>query len=148
MFTPYGYARQNIGDALAGTLILLWEVVNNADAFRHGPGIRSVRDSVHAVLAQKPKIQALSDAEKQRNAEIAKYGSIFFIDTCKQLRMAGDYESLRKCRDSAARCSEGGQLRRATKRSKLALSMSPASRLAHCHEFGAPAGRIQSLLSK
>jgi hypothetical protein len=102
MFTPYGYARQNIGDALAGTLILLWEVVNNADAFRHGPGIRSVRDSVHAVLAQKPKIQALSDAEKQRNAEIAKYGSIFFIDTCKQLRMAGDYESLRKCRDSAA----------------------------------------------
>jgi hypothetical protein len=105
MFTPYGYARQNIGDALAGTLILLWEVVNNADAFRHGPGIRSVRDSVHAVLAQKPKIQALSDAEKQRNAEIAKYGSIFFIDTCKQLRMAGDYESLRKCRDSAARAA-------------------------------------------
>jgi hypothetical protein len=103
MFAPYGYTGQNVGDALAGALILLWEVANNADAFRYEAGIRSIRESVRRAVEQNGKAVTLSNAEKQRNAEILKYGSIFFVDTIEQLQEGGDYEDLRECRDQAAR---------------------------------------------
>lgn len=101
-FAPYGFSSQNLGDTVAGYLIVSWEIVNNTDSSRNAVGIRHVREAVRRTMEQNGKAAALSNTDKQRYSEILKYGTVVFIDNMKQLQQTHDYAGQRTFQNQVA----------------------------------------------
>jgi hypothetical protein len=71
-FANYGYSKHNVGDAIAGYLIVTWEILHNADASNTPAGIRRVRQAVGQLLEQKGKAARLTSENKQKLSELLK----------------------------------------------------------------------------
>jgi hypothetical protein len=71
-FANYGYSKHNVGDAIAGYLIVTWEILHNADASNTPAGIRRVRQAVCQLLEQRGKAARLTSENKQKLSELLK----------------------------------------------------------------------------
>ena len=71
-FASYGYSRRNVGDTVAGYMIVAWEIVHNADASNTPTGIRSVRTAVWQILEKRGKAARLTSENKQKISELLK----------------------------------------------------------------------------
>jgi hypothetical protein len=71
-FANYGYSRHNIGDTVAGYMIVTWEILHNANATNTPAGIRRVRVAVCQILEQRGKAARLTSENKQKISEILK----------------------------------------------------------------------------
>ena len=71
-FANYGYSRHNIGDTVAGYMIITWEILHNANASNTPAGIRRVRVAVCQILEQRGKATRLTSENKQKISEILK----------------------------------------------------------------------------
>jgi hypothetical protein len=71
-FAEYGFSKHNLGDTVAGYLIISWEIVHDADASSSPQGIRRVRDAVCQIIEQRGKATKLSDEQKQKFSELIK----------------------------------------------------------------------------
>ena len=90
----YGYDPTNLGDVLAAHLLISWEVANDRDS-RHSPaGQRAVRRQLIGPLAAVPEIAAMTDADKQAQAERTAYLTMVSALTYQSLKRNGDRQSL------------------------------------------------------
>jgi hypothetical protein len=103
MFSPYGYSSHNLGDTLAGYLIVSWEMINNTDASQSPEGIRRVRDAVRRRMTQKRKVTALSQVDKQRYSEVFKYVTILVVDHLNELKAKHNEAGQRQLLDQVAK---------------------------------------------
>jgi uncharacterized protein DUF6683 len=71
-FASYGYSRHNVGDTVAGYMIIAWEIVHNADASNTPTGIRRVRTAVCEILEKRGKAARLTGENKQKISELLK----------------------------------------------------------------------------
>jgi hypothetical protein len=71
-FAEYGFSKHNLGDTVAGYLIISWEIVHDADASNSPQGIRRVREAVCQIIEQRGKATRLSDDQKQKFSELIK----------------------------------------------------------------------------
>jgi hypothetical protein len=71
-FASYGYSRHNVGDTVAGYMIVAWEIVHNADASNTPTGIRRVRTAVCQILEKRGKAARLTSENKQKISELLK----------------------------------------------------------------------------
>jgi hypothetical protein len=71
-FATYGFSRHNVGDTVAGYMIITWEIVHNADASNTPTGIRRVRAAVCQILEQRGKAARLTSENKQKISELLK----------------------------------------------------------------------------
>jgi hypothetical protein len=101
-FSPYGFSSHNFGDAVAGYLIVSWEIINNADASGNVQGIRRVREAVRSKMKEKRKVTELSDTDKQRYSEVFKYLSILMVDKMNELKQKHNEAGQRQLQARAA----------------------------------------------
>jgi hypothetical protein len=71
-FAEYGFSKHNLGDTVAGYLIISWEIVHDADASNSPQGIRRVREAVCQIIEKRGKATKLSDDQKQKFSELIK----------------------------------------------------------------------------
>jgi hypothetical protein len=71
-FSTYGFSRHNIGDTLAGYMIITWEILHDADASNAPAGIKRVRVAVCKILEQRGKAARLTSENKQKLSELLK----------------------------------------------------------------------------
>lgn len=71
-FAEYGFSKHNVGDTVAGYLIISWEIIHDADASNSPQGIRRVREAVCQIIEQKGKAAKFSDEQKQKYSELIK----------------------------------------------------------------------------
>ena len=79
-FASYGFSRHNIGDTVAGYMIIAWEIVHNADASNTPTGIRRVRTAVCQILEKRGKAARLTGENKQKISELLKC----IVELCAQ----------------------------------------------------------------
>jgi hypothetical protein len=96
MFARYGFSDRNIGDTVAGYLIVSWEIVHNAKASGDSMGVRRVRQTVRERMEQKGKVAALSNADKQKYSEIIKYLTVLINDEENRLQRENNEAGMRK----------------------------------------------------
>ena len=93
-FANYGYSRHNIGDTVAGYMIIAWEIVHNANASNTPTGIRSVRAAVCQVLERRGKAARLTSENKQKISELLKCLAELGIQQVRQARQTNNEASL------------------------------------------------------
>ena len=71
-FANYGYSRHNIGDTVAGYMIITWEILHNANASNTPNGIRRVKVAICQILEQRRKAAQLTSENKQKISEVLK----------------------------------------------------------------------------
>jgi hypothetical protein len=71
-FAEYGFSKHNLGDTVAGYLIICWEIIHDADASSSPQGIRRVREAVCQIIEQRGKATKFSDEQKQKYSELVK----------------------------------------------------------------------------
>ena len=71
-FDSYGFSRHNVGDTVAGYMIITWEILHNADASNTPEGIRRVRAAVGQILERRGKAARLTSENKQKISELLK----------------------------------------------------------------------------
>ena len=79
-FASYGFSRRNVGDTVAGYMIIAWEIVHNADASSTPTGIRRVRTAVCQILEKRGKAARLTGENKQKISELLKC----IVELCAQ----------------------------------------------------------------
>jgi hypothetical protein len=71
-FAEYGFSKHNLGDTVAGYLIICWEIIHDADASNSPQGIRRVREAICQIIEQRGKATKFSDEQKQKYSELVK----------------------------------------------------------------------------
>jgi hypothetical protein len=89
-FSNYGFSRHNIGDTVAGYLIISWEILHNANASNTPKGIRRVREAISQVIERRGKAANLSDENKQKFSELFKSLAELVSEQSKQFRQANN----------------------------------------------------------
>lgn len=89
-FDGYGFSRYNVGDTLAGFLIISWEILHNSNASQHPAGIRRIRQAVCVIIERKGKVASLSNGSKQIDSEVMKIGIEILSEKAHDLRQSGD----------------------------------------------------------
>lgn len=90
----YGYDPTNLGDVLAAHLLISWEVVNDRDSRQSPEGQRAVRRQLIGPLAAVPDVAAMSDADKQAQAERTAYLTMVSALTYQTLKRDGNRQAL------------------------------------------------------
>lgn len=90
----YGYDPTNLGDVLAAHLLISWEVVNDRDSRQSPDGQRAVRRQLIGPLAAVPEVAAMSDADKQAQAERTAYLTMVSALTYQSMKQAGNRQAL------------------------------------------------------
>ncbi|MDR7194686.1 DUF6683 family protein [Luteimonas terrae] len=90
----YGYDPTNLGDVLAAHLLISWEVVNDRDSRQSPEGRRAVRRQLIGPLAAVPEVAAMSDADKQAQAERTAYLTMVSALTYQTLKRDGNRQAL------------------------------------------------------
>ena len=102
MFAHYGFSDRNIGDTVAGYLVVSWEIVHNTNASADSMGIRRVRETIRQRMEQKGKVANLSNADKQKYSEIIKYLTVLISDEQNRLQRANNEAGKRKLENQVA----------------------------------------------
>jgi len=89
-FAAYGFSSHNLGDTVAGYLIISWEVLHNADASQTPNGIRRVRDAVCEILERRGKAAHQPDATKQKISELFKSVGEILSEKATLMRQANN----------------------------------------------------------
>lgn len=104
LLSRYHHSPDNLGDVLAAYLIMSWEIVNDRDSTQVPAGQRAVRRQLIAPLAALPRYAAMSDAQKQAQAERTAYMTMIAATAYQSLKRGGDRAQLawlqRSVRDS------------------------------------------------
>lgn len=90
----YGYDPTNLGDVLAAHLLISWEVVNDRDSRQSPDGQRAVRRQLIGPLAAVPDVAAMSDADKQAQAERTAYLTMVSALTYQSMKQQGNRQAL------------------------------------------------------
>ncbi|MCD9007313.1 hypothetical protein LDO31_13930 [Luteimonas sp. XNQY3] len=90
----YGYDPTNLGDVLAAHLLISWEVVNDRDSRQSPAGQRAVRRQLIGPLAAVPDVAAMSDADKQAQAERTAYLTMVSALTYQSMKQQGNRQAL------------------------------------------------------
>ncbi|MCD9029471.1 hypothetical protein LDO26_14850 [Luteimonas sp. BDR2-5] len=90
----YGYDPTNLGDVLAAHLLISWEVVNDRDSRRSLEGQRAVRRQIIGPLAAVPQVAAMSDADKQAQAERTAYLTMVSALSYQTMKRDGNRQAL------------------------------------------------------
>ena len=93
-FANYGYSRHNIGDTVAGYMIVAWEIVHNADASGTPMGIRRVRTAVCQVLENRGKAARLTSENKQKISELLKCLAELGVQEIRQARQSNNQAAI------------------------------------------------------
>jgi hypothetical protein len=102
IFARYGFSDRNIGDTVAGYLVVSWEIVHNTNASADSTGIRRVRETIRQRMEQKGKVANLSNADKQKYSEIIKYLTVLISDEQNRLQRANNEAGKRKLENQVA----------------------------------------------
>lgn len=92
----YGYDPSNLGDVLAAHLLISWEVANDRDSKSSPQGQRAVRRQLIGPLAAVPQVAAMSDADKQAQAERTAYLTMVHAFSYQTLKRQGNRDALRE----------------------------------------------------
>jgi hypothetical protein len=95
-FASYGYYRHNVGDTVAGYMIIAWEIVHNADASNTPAGIRRVRTAVCQILEKRGKAARLTGENKQKISELLKCIAILAAQQARQARQTNNAASMQQ----------------------------------------------------
>lgn len=95
-FASYGYSRHNIGDTVAGYMIIAWEIVHNADASNTPAGIRRVRTAVCQILEKRGKAARLTSENKQKISELLKCVAELCAQQARQARQTNNAASMQQ----------------------------------------------------
>lgn len=90
----YGYDPTNLGDVLAAHLLISWEVVNDRDSRQSPAGQRAVRRQLIGPLAAVREVAAMSDADKQAQAERTAYLTMVSALTYQSMKREGNRQAL------------------------------------------------------
>lgn len=93
-FANYGYSRHNVGDTVAGYMIVAWEIVHNADASETPMGIRRVRTAVCEVLEKRGKAALLTSENKQKISELLKCLAELGVQQVRQARQSNNQAAI------------------------------------------------------
>jgi uncharacterized protein DUF6683 len=93
-FANYGYSRHNIGDTVAGYMIVAWEIVHNANASDTPMGIRRVRTAVCQVLEKRGKAARLTSENKQKISELLKCLAELGVQEVRQARQSNNQAAI------------------------------------------------------
>jgi hypothetical protein len=95
-FASYGYSRHNVGDTVAGYMIIAWEIVHNADASNTPTGIRRVRTAVCQILEKRGKAARLTSENKQKISELLKCVAELCAQQARQARQTNNAASMQQ----------------------------------------------------
>jgi predicted GNAT family acetyltransferase len=95
-FASYGYSRHNVGDTVAGYMIIAWEIVHNADASNTPTGIRRVRTAVCQILEKRGKAARLTSENKQKISELLKCVVELCAQQAQQARQTNNAASMQQ----------------------------------------------------
>ena len=95
-FASYGYSRHNLGDTVAGYMIIAWEIVHNADASNTPTGIRRVRTAVCQILEKRGKAARLTSENKQKISELLKCVAELCAQQAQQARQTNNAASMQQ----------------------------------------------------
>jgi hypothetical protein len=95
-FASYGYSRHNVGDTVAGYMIVAWEIVHNADASNTPTGIRRVRTAVCQILEKRGKAARLTSENKQKISELLKCVAELCGQQARQARQTNNAASMQQ----------------------------------------------------
>ncbi|MBV9874453.1 MAG: hypothetical protein JO025_06970 [Verrucomicrobia bacterium] len=95
-FASYGYSRHNVGDTVAGYMIIAWEIVHNADASNTPTGIRRVRTAVCQILEKRGKAARLTSENKQKISELLKCVAELAAQQARQARQTNNAASMQQ----------------------------------------------------
>src|SRR6201987_4604924 len=95
-FASYGYSRHNVGDTVAGYMIIAWEIVHNADASNTPTGIRRVRAAVCQILEKRGKAAQLTSENKQKISELLKCVAELCAQQAQQARQTNNAASMQQ----------------------------------------------------
>ncbi|MBV8277803.1 MAG: hypothetical protein JO170_21415, partial [Verrucomicrobia bacterium] len=113
-FENYGYSSHNLGDAVAGNLIISWEILHNADASETPVGIRRVRETVCQVIEKRGKATQLSSDLKQGYSDRFKALAELCRERIKRLQQANNVAAEQQLKNQIAQAwlKEGIDVRR------------------------------------
>jgi predicted GNAT family acetyltransferase len=100
-FASYGYSRHNVGDTVAGYMIIAWEIVHNADASNTPTGIRRVRTAVCQILEKRGKAARLTSENKQKISELLKCVAEVCAQQARQARQTNNTASMQQAVNAA-----------------------------------------------
>ena len=95
-FASYGFSRHNVGDTVAGYMIIAWEIVHNADASNTPTGIRRVRTAVCQILEKRGKAARLTSENKQKISELLKCVVELCAQQARQARQTNNAASMQQ----------------------------------------------------
>jgi predicted GNAT family acetyltransferase len=95
-FASYGYSRHNVGDTVAGYMIVAWEIVHNSDASNTPTGIRSVRTAVCQILEKRGKAARLTSENKQKISELLKCVAELCAQQARQARQTNNAATMQQ----------------------------------------------------
>jgi hypothetical protein len=95
-FASYGFSRHNIGDTVAGYMIIAWELVHNADASSTPTGIRRVRTAVCQILEKRGKAARLTSENKQKISELLKCIAELCAQQARQARQTNNAAAMQQ----------------------------------------------------
>ena len=95
-FASYGFSRHNVGDTVAGYMIIAWEIVHNADASSTPTGIRRVRTAVCEILEKRGKAARLTGENKQKISELLKCIAVLCAQQARQARQTNNTATMQQ----------------------------------------------------
>jgi hypothetical protein len=95
-FASYGFSRHNVGDTVAGYMIIAWEIVHNADASSTPTGIRRVRTAVCQILEKRGKAARLTAENKQKITELLKCIAVLCAQQARQARQTNNTATMQQ----------------------------------------------------
>lgn len=94
-----GLSTTNLADVTTAFYIIAWEVVNAPEGAVDASALRAVHEDVVAALAAEPRLEDLTDAEKQEASSIMAYMATIAAASANQLRSDGDQAGLKTLQD-------------------------------------------------
>jgi hypothetical protein len=102
-FDNYGFSRHNVGDTVAGYMIITWEILHNADASNTPEGIRRVRAAVGQILERRGKAARLTNENKQKVSELMKMMAELGNVAISQARQANNQAAIQQVQTQLGR---------------------------------------------
>jgi hypothetical protein len=94
-----GYSPHNVADCMAALLVISWEIITNGTA--NDAQLRGARAQVHGIFLNTPRLQEMTNAERQEMAEKSAYQVMIAKTARDQYLRSPDAKNLKELQASA-----------------------------------------------